>query len=499
VASIDSSGLATSLTLGQTSITAQAFNMTSNAALLTITLPLTRVSGLSPFSPNCTPLSGVAYINAEVEPWLAIDPLDPNHLIGIYQQDRRANGGARGLVTAVSRDGGVNWTPSMAPFSLCTGGTSPGASDPWVTIAPDGTIYESAGIYAGGSIAVSRSTDGGATWSSATLLDSDPEFADDKDSITADPGDSHFVYAVWDREPSATGATWFARTTDSGQTWEPARSIYAPGTGFATLNNEVTVLPDGTLLDFFYLFSNTSNFLAVIRSADQGVTWSEATVIDFDEDIGTVDVKTGDIVREGVAQYAVDRQSGVVYVVSLDARFSGGKRNGILLYKSTDGGQTWSAPRQINQAPNVQAFCPTIAVAQDGSIAVNYYDFRQDGADSAVLLTNYWQLTSRDGGQTWQEVPLAGPFDLLTAPNSGGLMITDYEGLAASGSSFVSFFIQTNSGDTSNRTDVFALSDPLPGDTSTNGHIEINSHPLGPAELHREEAEQEALPHVFLF
>ena len=58
----------------------------------------------------------------------------------------------------------------------------------------------------------------------------------DKNSITADPVDSHYVYAVWTREligeetadaPYVAPAE-FTRSTDGGQTWEGARAIYSP-------------------------------------------------------------------------------------------------------------------------------------------------------------------------------------------------------------------------------------------------------------------------------
>ena len=42
-----------------------------------------------------------------------------------------------------------------------------------------------------------------------------------------------------------------------------------------------------------------------------------------------------------------------------------------------------------------------------------------------------------------------------TAPNARGFFLGDYEGLANDGSAFKSFFVQTNSGNTANRTDVF--------------------------------------------
>jgi hypothetical protein len=54
------------------------------------------------------------------------------------------------------------------------------------------------------------------------------------------------------------------------------------------------------------------------------------------------------------------------------------------------------------------------------------------------------------------ETHVAGPFDLATAPDAGGLFIGDYQALATIGGTFVPFYAQTNSGDLANRTDIFA-------------------------------------------
>ena len=64
---------------------------------------------------------------------------------------------------------------------------------------------------------------------------------------------------------------------------------------------------------------------------------------------------------------------------------------------------------------------------------------------------------SHDGGATWsEETHIAGPFDMKTAPDARGLFVGDYEGLTAVGNSFLPFFVQANSGNTSDRTDMYS-------------------------------------------
>ena len=120
-----------------------------------------RVSGLTPFTAGCNGagIGGTLYSNAEVEPYVAVNPLDAANLVGVWQQDRWSNGGARGLLTGVSFDGGRTWSTVSAAFSRCTGGKEDNggdyerASDPWVTFAPDGTVYQIAIAFSGANFA----------------------------------------------------------------------------------------------------------------------------------------------------------------------------------------------------------------------------------------------------------------------------------------------------------------------------------------------------------
>ena len=252
--------------------------------------PLRVISAGSPFAPGCevTPQpNSTNYQNAEVEPWVEVNPTDSRNMIAVWQQDRWSNGGAHGLVTVFTKDGGAAWATRTPHFSRCAGGTAANggdydrASDPWVTFAPNGDAYQislSVNLFENfvTAILVSKSTDGGDHWSEPVTLirDTDPRFFNDKETITADPTDARFVYAVWDRvnvppgdvnrflvgnlehkrDRGFTGPAMFSRTTDGGHTWEPPRIIYNPGANNQTLGNQIAVLPDGTLVNFFTEF-----------------------------------------------------------------------------------------------------------------------------------------------------------------------------------------------------------------------------------------------------
>jgi hypothetical protein len=453
-----------------------------------------RVNASNNLAPGCGgSTSGTLYVEAEIEPHVAVSPADARVLIGAWQQDRWSGGAAQGVLGAYSADGGNSWTPLAAgagpSFSRCTGGTAANggdyerATDPWVSIGPDGTAYMMALAVSGGTFSVgslsamrvSRSTDGGRSWSTpATLIRDGPLAFNDKNALTADPTDGSYAYAVWDRlTPADTGPAWLARTTDGGLTWETARPVFDPGVGNQTIGAVVAVVTAGaqrgTVVLLFTQIDGSGSAtprtrLRALRSTDQGATWSGPVEVADLRAVGTFDPQTRLAVRDGalLAQIAA-APDGSLVAVWQDARFTGGQLDGVALSRSTDGGLTWSAPVQVNRIPTTAAFIPQVTVRGDGLIAVSYYDLRSDTADPATLGAEVWLAVSDDAGVTWRETRVAGPFDLALAPSARGYFVGDYHGLVASGTRLLPFFAITT-GVAANRTDVYArpLEAPAP-------------------------------------
>src|SRR3989440_603360 len=498
----------TSLTMG----VALASMQVAGAGALSVA-PLTTISGASLFAGCTTGASGTPgetlYPNAEEEPWLDVNPADTKNMISVWQQDRWSNGGAHGLVAGVTHNGGKSWTRTSAHFSECAGGTTANggdyerASDPWVSFSPNGDAYQISLSFdantSRNAVLVSKSTDGGDHWSEPTSLIRDSGNRDvsyafnDKESITADPTNSNYAYAAWDRFTTPSGTSlasieglihsrsfrepvWFSRTTDGGATWEPARNIYDRSEFNGTIGNQIVVLPNGTLLDFFdefFVHNNSNNqrgeSISVIRSTDKGATWSaRSTVIGASLERGAFDPDTGRPIRAegGIPDVAVDRSTGKLYAVWQDSRFSGVDE--VALSMSSDGGVTWTAPIKVNQTPrnataaDEQAFVPQVHVAADGSVAVTYYDFRNNNANPGVP-TDAWivHCTGNCGNQaSWSDEARlsSASFDIEQAPSARGpfgFFLGDYEGLTNIGNNFVTAFVQVNNGNGANRTDVF--------------------------------------------
>ncbi len=473
--------------------------------------PLVRVSGGSPFSSTCDDLAGqtgTAYVGSEVEPWIDVNPSNPANMIGVWQQDRWSNGGSRGLVAGFTTNGGASWAiGGDLKTSLCTGGTSSNgggyqrATDPWVTFGPTGIAYQLSLSFNDlqppfttfdfdHALLASRSTNGGLTWSDPRVVikDTAPTVFNDKQSITADPTDAAYVYAVWDRlvfpgserasvqasfhSSSFSGPAWFARSSDSGVSWERPRLIHDPGQRDQTIGNQIVVQPNGTLVDIFTEFNNENakkrrgGFVRVLRSTDKGSTWSGPFDVGRLGTIGNFDPETGDPVRTGdiIPDIAVDSTTatpttGRLYAVWQDASFNGGREDAIALSQSLDGGLHWSTPIKINRTPpgllgNQQAFTASVDVSADGTIAVTYYDFRSN-TSAASLLTDYFVVhchptptTSCLNPANWMEQQLTTEsFDMRQAPFAGGFFTGDYEGLASAGNAFATFFSQPHGSD----------------------------------------------------
>jgi hypothetical protein len=352
-------------------------------------------------------------------------------------------------------------------------------------------------------VLASRMAHGTATWSEPFVLKFDTSRAgfplgnnfNDKESLTADPTDpsGNLVYAVWDRfvspnENAPASAfenarafhqpVWFSRTTNgaaASPTWQ-SREIFDPGTQNGTISNQIVVTPAGTLVDGFYLFKTHQNnhgtrgtSIAVIRSTDKGTTWSKrAIIVAPTAAVGETDpepincrpfitgnppctlVRSDGVIVDLAVDYSTGLHRGRIYITWQDHQDNPFGDDLIMLSHSDDGGLTWSAPAKVNQTPSGtftdQAFEPAVHVNSTGVVALSYYDFRNDVSGDGALTTDHWIVHSHDGGTSWTENHLGGPFDMHQAPYARGYFVGDYQGLDSQGAVFRPLFTLANPG-----------------------------------------------------
>jgi hypothetical protein len=233
------------------------------------------------------------------------------------------------------------------------------------------------------------------------------------------------------------------------------------------------VLPNGTLLDIYEFKEHPKSDkpvvnLLVLRSTNHGRTWTaprNAVTMTplFRAGIGftlVVDPKTGQFVLDPTnPSFAVDRRNGSVYAVWEDGRFSNFQYPDTAFAMSADGGLTWSVPIRVNRTPldiapaNRQTFFPSIAVAEDGTIGVSYYDFRFNDPNPG-LPTDRWLVLCHPSSARPATNPANWGHEARLTDSSfnteavvpmtlgGHFFIGDYFGLDTASDDFVSVFIQ---------------------------------------------------------
>jgi hypothetical protein len=418
------------------------------------------------------------FANTELEPLVAVNPTNPENVIGVFQEDRWSDGGAHGLLSAVSFNGGNSYVNDWAEFSACSDKPEtpyfehlPRATDPWVSFDAAGRAYQIGLSVVDGSLSdesaltTSTSTDGGLSWTDpaqiirASASDAATGVFLDKQSITADPYHAGRAWATWIQGNlpgenisfsklanafSYRGTPMVSRTTDGGQTWSSPKAmtnanLYAQG-------NQIVVLPSGTLLDVQAILFKGAGvqptikgvYMAVMRSTDGGLHWSSPSTIAPLRTVG--ESADGSPLRVGdyIPDIAVDPATGVVYVTWADGL--GTSTNKIVLSRSTDGGRHWSAPAVASHHESAQSFNHAVAVGNDGELAVLYYDDARNDSNPGIP-TDVYLRHSSDGGRTWSAPQLLTSFDFANAPFARGYFVGDYQGLAAIGANdLIAFF-----------------------------------------------------------
>lgn len=394
------------------------------------------------------PDSGTAQLDTQTEPHLAINLGRENNLIAGYQDNRYESGGARALGYAYSVNGGRTWTSALVPgLTLATGGKYERASDPWVAFGTDNRAHyaslafneslQSNGVY------VSTSTDGGRTFGPPVTVHFNTNFFfDDKEAMVVDTGEESpykgTIYVGWDTTPSNFyQIMYMSRSTDDGRRFSTAVPIYSSGynVGIVPL-----VGPDGTVYAIWTNWRRAGTYLVCARSTDGGQTWTPPVDIAPVDMIDLPGLRTG----AGLPMAAIDPSTSAIYVVWLDPYSYGGGQ--IVMSRSFDRGQTWSAPVRISDGPaTVDNFTPAVAVNGRGQVAVSYYSRRNNPPGTGRHLVDEYLAISDDGGETFGAGTRITPtsFDIRYAAVSRGYFLGDYQGLAGGKELFHLLWVST--------------------------------------------------------
>lgn len=379
---------------------------------------------------------------AQAEPHITRSPIDPDFLVATFQEGRFAtNGGAVDCGYSISHDGGLTWTRALIPnLTQASGGTYFRATDPVAGVDLNGNVYlntEGAtdATFVNGNILVSRSTDGGQTFGTPSIVYQPPNnnFFPDKPWMaintftgTSTVGRIVVTFSLFNNS-SVVGAPIYRSISDNGgATWGAIAAI-SPTTN--SQGSQPVFLPNGNLVIVYWNFGSMSDpneRLEAVISPDGGSSFGSPKLIAHAVEYNEASIRTGSILPSAIA----DRTSGNVYVV-YQTVLSGNPR--VVFTKSTDGGNTWSSPVAISDNPaGSGVFNPAINTSPDGqTLTVIFYDHRNNTGSN--VLVDLYLAQSFDGGATWQpNIRLTSvSTDASLAPLTGsGYMLGDYQAVA---------------------------------------------------------------------
>ncbi len=400
-----------------------------------------------------------------VEPDVAVSPLNPDIAVAVAHDGRYPDGGAVGIETAWTDNGGASWHHRPLPgVTATTGGSATWerASDPIVVFAADGSAYVSTLVFNAGcdsGVVVSRSTDGGKTFGQPVFAHRSAtcDVSDDKNTLVVDTSSRSphrgRLYQFWtpfltdifgnfDGSPQA-----LVFSDDHGRTWSKPINVTLPHAN--TQNSQPMLLPNGALVDAYIDFgpnaaaegpeaaaaraghrqaavapsaaaAAAAQFVPVFTTAvstDGGATWSPGG--DITRDLG--DGPAG--FRCCLMSATADPVNGRLY-----AAWNAVDTTKVRMSSSTTG-KKWSTPVTVNR-PSAALLGVNVDVsAYRGTVAVSYGVTNSDiknGRFGRQLLS-----LSRDSGAHFLDPVVLGPrTDYAYAAFARGIFPGDYIGSA---------------------------------------------------------------------
>jgi hypothetical protein len=334
--------------------------------------------------------------DAANEPSIAVDLTDPNKMSIGWRQFNSVTSNFRQAGYGYTTNGGTTWTfPGVLENNVFR-------SDPVLNSDETGNFFylslQSTQDLQFFCDQVWRSLNGGQLWTNLG-----PAHGGDKEWFTIDKtnGMGHgFQYQFWAGFVSCDGGE-FTRSTDGGVTWmTPIDIPNDPQLGTLDVDSNGNLFIGGgdTGSQFWCIRSSNAQNPAVTPTFDQITTVNLGGSIVFGGSINP-----GGWV--GQIFLAMDRSGGPtnnnIYMLATiqPTGFSNG--TDVMFARSTNGGQSFSAPHRINDDPinhNKWHWFGTLSVAPNGRLDAVWYDTRNaaNNTDSQLFYS-----FSTDGGVTW--------------------------------------------------------------------------------------------------
>jgi hypothetical protein len=410
-------------------------------ALAMVLAPLAQLGALA--APTLLVLSTDTFTNAtsqhatEVEPdTLAVG----STLVSAFQVGRFFNGGSSDIGFATSTDGGASFTSGFLP-STTTFSTPAGlyarASDASVAFdAKHGVwLISYLGIKdpVNGpvDVDVSRSTDGGLTWSVPVIVNASGHFNDKNWTVCDNTSTSpHYGNCYTEFDDNTLGdLVMMSTSTDGGMTWGAAQTTQNQLHG---IGGQPLVQPNGNVIVPIVGFAVFNFNISVFSSSNGGASWGAARVV--------APVKfrapAGGLRADIPLLSAEIDAAGKVYVAWSDCRFEQHCTASDLVFTTSNNGVVWSPVTRIPLDPTgsgVDHFLPGLSVDRGTSgstahLGLVFYYYPNANCTASTCQLDVGFSSSTNGGASWTaNSQLAGPMTLSWLPNTTqGRMVGDY-------------------------------------------------------------------------
>jgi hypothetical protein len=309
----------------------------------------------------------------------------------------------------MSDDAGLTWSGSPQG----AGGSQRG--DPATAIDLSGRYYIGY-IAANSGNGCAYSTNEGQTWTHVQVAPNPGSLADKNHLWVDDSPSSPYegnLYAAWtDFGGANDGDVVLSRSTDGGLTWSAFQNV-SNGLGLY-LNQGVNIQtgPNGEVYVVWVIYDTSSPLndkaIGFTKSLDGGVTWSTPLrLIDNILGIRAVGLGGGKTMRvNSFPSMTVNQNNGNIYVTWTNVGVPGVNTGDpdIYVIKSTDGGSTWETPVRANQDPignGKDQWQSWIACdPSTGFLVCIFYDSRNFAANDQA---ETFVAASTDDGNTWED------------------------------------------------------------------------------------------------